>query len=111
MRPSSVSLISLGRLIAVTGACSRSPSGAERVSCDKVPAGAKAAADKPIPGVRWAGAEKERAHGKMAYELKGRAQNGKKAKAEVFPDGKQVTREAELRAAKTAVRIPLLGTD
>jgi hypothetical protein len=47
----------------------------------------------------------------MAYELKGRAQNGKKAKAEVFPDGKQVTREAELRAAKTAVRIPLLGTD
>jgi hypothetical protein len=100
MRPSSVSLMSLGRLIAVTGACSRSPSGAERVSFDKVPAVAKAAADKPIPGVRWAGAEKERAHVKMAYELKGRGQNGK-----------QVTRDAELRAATTAVHIPLLGTD
>jgi hypothetical protein len=99
MRPSSVSLLSLGMLIGLTGACSRSPSGEERVSLDKVSAVAKAAA------------EKEREHGKMVYELKGRGPKGKKVKGAVFSDGKPLTVDAELRAATAAVGIPLLGTD
>jgi hypothetical protein len=93
MRLISMSLLSLGMLIAVTGACSRSPSGEERVSLDKVPAAAKAAADKAIPGVRWEKAEKEREHGKLVYELKGSDPKGKEVKVEVSPDGKQVTVE------------------
>jgi uncharacterized membrane protein YkoI len=94
MRPISMGLfLSLGMLIAATGACSRSPSGAERVSLDKVPAVAKAAADKAIPGVHWEKAEKERENGKMVYELKGRDPKGKKVKVEVSPDGNHVTVE------------------
>jgi hypothetical protein len=94
MRPISIGLfLGLGILIAATGACSRSPSGTERVSLDKVPAVAKAAANKAIPGVRWVKAEKEREHGKMVYELKGRDSNRKKVKVEVSTDGKQVTVE------------------
>lgn len=99
MRPSSVSLLILSMIIAGTGACSPSPSGEERVSLDKVPAVAKAAA------------EKEREHGKMVYELKGRDPKGKKVKGEVFSDGKPLTVHAELCAAPAAVGIPLLGTD
>jgi uncharacterized membrane protein YkoI len=80
-------------LIAVTGACSRSPPGTERVSLDKVPAVAKAAADQAIPGVRWVKAEKEHEHGKIVYELKALDPKGKKVKVDVSTDGKQVTVE------------------
>jgi hypothetical protein len=111
MRPSSVSPVSLCMLIAVNGACSRSPRGAERVSLDKVPAAAKAAADKATPGVRWVKAERTREHGKMVYALKARDPKGKKVKVEVFPDGERVTLDAELCAATTAVGIPSRGTD
>jgi hypothetical protein len=93
MRPIAMSLLSLGMLIAVTGACSRSPPGTERVSLDKVPAVAKAAADQAIPGVRWVKAEKEREHGKMVYELKGRDSNHKWVRVKVSPDGTKVTVE------------------
>jgi uncharacterized membrane protein YkoI len=96
MRPIAMSLLSLGMLIAATGGCSRSPPGEERVSLDKVPAVAKAAADKAIPGARWEKAEKEREHGKMVYELKGRDPKGKKVKVEVSPDGNEVTVEEKV---------------
>jgi hypothetical protein len=91
MRSISVSLVSLGMLIAVTGACSRSPSGGETVSLDKVPAVAKAAADKAIPGVTWKAAEQGTKGGQIVYELKGRDSMGKRVKVKVSPDGKQVT--------------------
>jgi uncharacterized membrane protein YkoI len=91
MRSISMTLLSVGMLIAATGAVLADEG--KRVSLDKVPAVAKAAADKAIPGVRWVRAEKEREHGKMVYELKGLDPKGKKVKVDVSPDGTQVTVE------------------
>jgi uncharacterized membrane protein YkoI len=91
MRSISMTLLSVGMLIAATGAVLADEG--KRVSLDKVPAVAKAAADKAIPGVRWVKAEKEHEHGKMVYELKGLDPKGKKVKVEVSPDGNQVTVE------------------
>ena len=91
MRSISMTLLSVGMLIAATGAVLADEG--KRVSLDKVPAVAKAAADKAIPGVRWVKAEKEHEHGKMVYELKGRDSNHKWVRVKVSPDGTKVTVE------------------
>jgi uncharacterized membrane protein YkoI len=98
MRSISMTLLSVGMLIAATGAVLADEG--RRVSLDKVPAVVKAAADKATPGAHWKKAEKEMEHGKMVYELKGRDAKGKKVKVEVSPDGNQVTVEEKVSLDK-----------